>query len=114
MELRHSQRSQCSIIDIHGDLDLYNAFKLKDLTSRLTAEHVLGMVINLDDVKYIDSTGVGAVIYSYVQCKNAKISFFLTNVHGSVRRVIELTKLIGFLPIVETVDEALQKIGVGT
>jgi anti-sigma B factor antagonist len=110
MELKLTEENGCSIIAVEGELDLYNAFKLKELTMKLVSSAVRGIVINLADTKYIDSSGVGSVIYSYALCKNNKIAFYLTDVHGSVRRVIELTKLIGFLPIVENQEEALLKI----
>jgi len=113
MELKVTEASGCSIVAVEGELDLYNAFKLKELTMKLVGQAVKGVVINLAEAKYIDSSGVGSIIYSYALCKNNKIAFFLTDVHGSVRRVIELTKLIGFLPIVESQDEALHMITSG-
>jgi anti-sigma B factor antagonist len=35
----------------------------------------------------------------------------ISNVHGSVKKVIELTKLMGYFPISATLEEALRKIG---
>jgi anti-sigma B factor antagonist len=113
MELKLSDQNACSIIAVEGELDLYNAFKLKELTMKLVSSAVRGIIINLAETKYIDSSGVGSIIYSYALCKNNKIGFYLTDVHGSVRRVIELTKLIGFLPIVENQEEAMRKIEIG-
>jgi anti-sigma B factor antagonist len=113
MELKLTEENECSIVAVDGELDLYNAFKLKELTMKLVGKKAKGIIINMADAKYIDSSGVGSIIYSYALCKNNKIAFFLTDVHGSVRRVIELTKLIGFLPIVENQEEAFQRIGAG-
>ncbi len=113
MELKLTEENGCSIVAVEGELDLYNAFKLKELTMKLVGKKAKGIIINMGEAKYIDSSGVGSIIYSYALCKNNKIAFFLTDVHGSVRRVIELTKLIGFLPIVENQAEAFQRIGAG-
>ena len=38
------------------------------------------------------------------------LRMMLSNVHGSVKKVIELTKLMGYFPIAGTVDDAIQKI----
>ncbi len=111
MELKQIEENGCAIISVDGELDLYNAFKLKELTMKLVSKAVKGIIINMAEAKYIDSSGVGSIIYSYALCKNNKVPFYLTDVHGSVRRVIELTKLVGFLPIVENQEEALTKIG---
>lgn len=35
------------------------------------------------------------------------LTLSITNVHGSVKKVIELTKLMGYFPIASTVEEAL-------
>jgi anti-sigma B factor antagonist len=112
MELKQTEENGCSIIAVEGELDLYNAFRLKELTMKLVGQTAKGIIINMAEAKYIDSSGVGSIIYSYALCKNNKIPFYLTDVHGSVRRVIELTKLVGFLPIVENQEEAMRKIGV--
>ena len=114
MELRSSQKAQGTVIAVEGELDLYNAFKLKELTVKTLGEGAPALIINMSAVKYIDSSGVGAVIHSYAQCKSKQKPFFVTNLHGTVRRVIEMTKLIGFLPIAETEEEALTKLSAAT
>jgi anti-sigma B factor antagonist len=114
MELRSSQNAQGTVITVVGELDLYNAFKLKELTVKTLNEGAPALIINMDAVKYIDSSGVGAVIHSYAQCKSKKKPFYVTNLHGTARRVIEMTKLIGFLPIAETEEEAIGKLAAAT
>jgi len=34
----------------------------------------------------------------------------ITNIHGSVKKVIELTKLMGYFPISNTIELAISKI----
>jgi anti-sigma B factor antagonist len=114
MELRSSQNAHGTVITVVGELDLYNAFKLKELTVKTLGEGARALIINLDAVKYIDSSGIGAVIHSFAQCRSRKTPFFVTNLHGTVRKVIEMTKLIGFLPIAETEEEAIGKLAAAT
>jgi len=38
------------------------------------------------------------------------LKLYITNIHGSVKKVIELTKLMGFFPITNSLEEALQKL----
>ena len=35
------------------------------------------------------------------------LKLYIVNIHGSVKKVIELTKLMGYFPIANSVDEAL-------
>ena len=39
--------------------------------------------------------------------KKMNLKFAISNVHGSVKKVIELTKLMGYFPIANSVEEAL-------
>ncbi len=113
MELQQREADSVQIIDISGDLDLYNSGKLKETINKLVASNIRGLILNFEKVDYIDSSGVGVLIYSNSLLKSNKTPFRIIQVHGSVRRVIELTKLIGFLPIVDTEQTALAQIKAG-
>ncbi len=39
-----------------------------------------------------------------------QICIRIANIHGSIKRVVELTKLIGFLPIVGSVEDAVNQL----
>jgi len=56
---------------------------------------VLRFIINLENVDYIDSSGIGALIYICSTIRKLGLKLFITNIHGSVKKVIELTKLMG-------------------
>jgi anti-sigma B factor antagonist len=64
----------------------------------------------MEDVEYIDSSGIGALIYISSTLKKMNLKLAITNIHGSVKKVIELTKLMSYFPIVATLDEAIKKI----
>jgi anti-sigma B factor antagonist len=111
MELRIRKNQEIYIIDIQGELDLYNSYKLKELLTKMLEKKIERFVINLDEVEYIDSSGIGALIYISSTLKKLNHKLAITNIHGSVKKVIELTKLMGFFPTTETLDEAIKKVG---
>jgi anti-sigma B factor antagonist len=59
-------------------------------------------------VEYIDSSGIGALIYITSTIKKMNLKLAITNVKGSVKKVIELTKLTGFFPILPSLEEAVK------
>lgn len=109
MELKIRKSSNIYIIDIQGEMDLYNSYKLKDLVMKMLEKKVTKFIINLDKVDYIDSSGIGALIYICSTIKKMNLKLMVTNVHGSVKKVIELTKLMGYFPMSPTVNDAIQK-----
>ncbi|MDR2028654.1 MAG: anti-sigma factor antagonist [Treponema sp.] len=109
MELKIRKNKDIYIIDIQGELDLYNSYKLKELLMKMLEKKIERYIINMEDVEYIDSSGIGALIYISSTLKKMNLRLAITNIHGSVKKVIELTKLMGYFPIAATLDEAIKK-----
>jgi anti-sigma B factor antagonist len=111
MDLKIRKSDKNYIIDVNGEMDLYNSYKLKELVMKMLDKNVERFIINLENVDYIDSSGIGALIYICSTIKKMSRALFITNIHGSVKKVIELTKLMGYFPITPTIDEALKRLG---
>lgn len=77
---------------------------------KMIEKNIKTIVINLEGVDYIDSSGIGALIYISSTVKKKALKLALSNVHGSVKKVIELTKLTGYFPIANSVEEALMMV----
>ena len=110
MELKIRKSKDIYIVDVTGEMDLYNSYKLKDLVMKMIEKKIANMIINLEEVEYIDSSGIGALIYICSIIKKAGYKLFITNIHGSVKKVVELTKLVGFFPMTNSLEEAIQKL----
>ena len=107
MELKIRKNGEVYIIDVNGEMDLYNSYKLKELVMKMLEKSVKFFVINLEQVDYIDSSGIGALIYICSTVKKMNLKLAIASVHGSVKKVIELTKLTGYFPMANSVEEAL-------
>jgi anti-sigma B factor antagonist len=91
-------------------MDLYNSFKLKDVLGKMIQKNIRHFIINLDQVEYLDSSGIGALIYAHSEIKKRKMLLRIVNIKGSVKKVIELTKLIGYFQIAKDVPEGISQI----
>lgn len=109
MELKIRKHGINYIIDVNGEMDLYNSYKLKELVMKMLEKKVEHFIINLENVDYIDSSGIGALIYICSTIKKLNYRLIITNIHGSVKKVIELTKLMGYFPIANSIEEAILK-----
>ncbi len=110
MDIKLRRANTTYVIDITGEMDLYNAFKLKDIVTVMIGRQIREFVINLENVDYIDSSGIGALLTVHSELKRRGMPMRLASVNGSVKRVIELTKLSGYLPICADVNEAVLQI----
>ena len=110
MELKMRKNKEVYIVDVSGEMDLYNSYKLKELIAKMLERQIKCIVLNLEEVEYIDSSGIGALIYICSTLKKNNLKLYITNIHGSVKKVIELTKLTGYFPIANSIEEALQMV----
>lgn len=111
MEIETSKIDEgLQLITMSGEMDLYNAKDLKDAVNAIMAESPVGIVVDLAELEYIDSSGISALLYTFTQTKARSIGLCFINIRGSVRKVIELTSLSGFFPIAASKDEAVTRL----
>ena len=67
MEITQRENGGIVIMDIQGEIDLYNAPEIKDNIQKLIEAQKYNIIINLEKVSYIDSSGIGALISSLFQ-----------------------------------------------
>ena len=84
-----------------GDLDLVTAKTMKQtvesvLYSRLGVKH---LVINLKDVRFIDSSGLGMLIGCYKFMQGRQGSMMLSDVSVALYRILELSGIKKLMPV---------------
>lgn len=99
---------ETTVIAIAGEMDMYNSHELKQVVADLFANGRGPLILDFSELKYIDSSGVSVLIFVFTQARKAGIGLWYANVHGTVRKVIELTSLLNFFPIVDSVETALK------
>ena len=108
MDISSRSKGEVVILDISGEIDLYNAPEIKDIINKLIEQKRYNVVINLKDVTYIDSSGIGALISSLSNLKKYQGGLKIINVFASVRKVFELTKLTSFFDIYDNEDDSVK------
>lgn len=96
------------IFDINGEIDLYNAPEIKKKIKEFMDQGKHNIIVNLDKVSYIDSSGIGVLISSLSQLKKVGGGLKIINVYASVKKVFELTKLTSFFDIYENEKDAVE------
>ena len=65
------------------------------------------MVIDLTDVEYVDSAGLGMLMYAYGMLNEKKGTLRLCGVTARVMSLLQMTKTDMFLPIDKSLDESV-------
>jgi len=82
---------------LSGELDLSVAPQLRLALEPIVNKTDKPMIINLKDLTYIDSTGIGIIISVLKLRREIKSSFVVREVPESIKRLFDLTGISGFL-----------------
>ncbi len=108
-QLEFSTRSErdAVIVDVVGQIDLGTSPALRKslLDSLIGAQR---LAINLQEVRYIDSSGIASLLEVLQEAKKSKKRIILFGVTGAVLKVLQLTRLTGVFEIRETELQALE------
>jgi anti-sigma B factor antagonist len=92
-------------VDLSGKITLgEGGLTLREEVHKLLAEGKKKIVLNLADVNYIDSSGLGELVSAYTAVKNAGGELKLLNLTSKVRDLLVITKLVTVFDVKD--DEA--------
>ena len=90
-----------------GRLDVAGAPALKEVITEVVKNGPPRVVIDMEGVSFVDSTGLGSVIAVLKQLRSSHGELRLAAPNQQVRVVLELTTLDRVFPYYATVEEAL-------
>lgn len=111
MKYSLEKKENYAIFDLEEEnLNSVIAPKLKSEFIFLRNEGVPHLILDLSDVKYVDSSGLSAILTANRLWKNDGL-FLLAGInHASVRKIIEISRLDTILSIEDEVADAEKKI----
>lgn len=94
------------VVRVRGEVDLQTAPRLRELLLA-SAKGLRDVVrIDLSQVPYMDSSGVGTMVFVKRAVERAGVRVVLIGLQPRVRSLFEITHLDKFFTIVGTIDEA--------
>jgi anti-sigma B factor antagonist len=95
-----------TVVRLAGELDLYNAHTVREALIACCEEAPQRLVVDLSEVKFIDSTALGVLIEARTRMANRK-SFLLAAPGLETRRALEISGLDKHFAVHESLDDAL-------
>jgi len=93
--VRAYRGEQAMVVECHGRLTLEHAPQLRNKirTLLLDEKHI---VLDLKEVPFMDSSGLGALVTLYVSCRTRGCKLELVNVSAALRTLLGATNLLSF------------------
>jgi len=94
MKVATRQVDGVTILDLSGRITLgEGSVTLRDAIHDSLAKGSKRIVLNLADISYIDSSGIGELVSAYTSVKNAGGELKLLNLTRKVHDLLQITKL---------------------
>jgi anti-sigma B factor antagonist len=108
MEIAERFIAGVAILDLTGRLILSDGEKVfRDRIDDLIARGHKAVLVNLRDVTYLDSAGVGVMVWKYVTLKRQGGTLKLLGLHQRTHRVLAVTKLLTVIESFDSEGDAL-------
>ena len=97
-----------TVVDLSGRLVLgEETSNLRDLLKDLSAGGSKKILLNLKDVNYIDSSGLGALVGGYASVSSQQGQLKLVNLNNKVHDLLRVTKLLTVFEVYDSEDKAI-------
>ncbi len=98
-----------TIVDVAGKITLgEGSSALRDKVRELSASGSKKMLINLGDVNYIDSSGIGELVSAFTTVSNSGGALKLLNLTKRVHDLLQITKLYTVFEVFDNEEAALK------
>lgn len=108
MNINISDKEGTTLLEIRDErLDAHNSGDFKNEMLSLFEEGKNQLVVDLKDVRFIDSSGLGALVSGYKNASARNGNLKLSSLQPQVKSMFELTRLHRVFEIYPGSDEAL-------
>ena len=88
-------------VALHGEVDVLTVDQVRVALTEAVEQRPDSIVVELAGLSFIDSTGLGALIFGFQRARDAGIAFSLAHPTRGVRQVLVLSGLLEVVPVSE-------------
>lgn len=107
LQISRDVRGSVEIVKLSGEVDAYTAPELREMLIPLIEKENAEVLVDLSDIAYMDSTGLGIFIAGLKSSKKYNSTFKLSGLTPRVRRLFEITGLTDIMDLEEKVRGGL-------
>ena len=107
LKLGHYNRDGIEVIDVAGTIDIYTAPRLRELLIDLVSTNNCQLIVNLEKVEFLDSTGLGVLVGGLKRVRAHDGSLDLVCTQERILKIFRITGLTKVFGIHESVDQAI-------
>ena len=108
MKIVERQVKDVTVLDLHGKILIGEGDDaLRDAVSRLVESGKTKILLNLGDVPYVDSAGLGEIVRCYTTVSRKGGRLKLVNLTAKIRDLLAITKLLTVFETYESEEQGV-------
>jgi len=109
LDLETSAHGNTSVISLRGEIDVYTAPRLRQALIDLVSGGATDIVVDMDKVDFLDSTGLGVLVGGLKRVKSNDGDLRLVVTQDRIMKIFDITGLSKVFPMYDSLDAALQQ-----
>jgi stage II sporulation protein AA (anti-sigma F factor antagonist) len=107
------KEQQVLVVRLSGELDHHTADEVRNqVSSAIESNQIRFLVLNLEKLMFMDSSGLGVILGRYKQLKQIGGEMIICSVSPSVERLFDMSGLFKIIRLESSEVEALHRLGV--
>ena len=108
LNITERQTGDIAILAMNGDITFGEGnITLRKAVRRLIGEGKKKIILDMSDVRYVDSSGIGELISSLTAIKRENGQIKLLNLSGRIKELLAITKLLTVFDIFDSEADAV-------
>jgi len=103
-----TEKDSVLAVTVSGEVDAYTAPKLRESIFPLSEKENVKMEIDLTEVSYMDSTGLGVIVGVFKSVRSNNGEFRLVGLSDRLKRLFEITGLADIIDITSQIEGGVQ------
>ncbi len=98
------------VMDLSGEVDAYTCSRLREAMIEVIDDGGSDLVVNMKDVEYIDSSGLGTLVGGLKRVSERQGSIAVCGTNSQIKKVFDITGLVKVFPLFSDEQEAIKNI----
>lgn len=113
LQVEYQQIEKVLVVRLKGELDHHTTGLIRaQLEEKINQEGITHLILNLKDLSFMDSSGLGVLLGRYKQLAAKQGEMVICSAGPTISRILDLAGIFKIITLKETEEEALSTLGV--
>ena len=108
MKIKTQNFNEKAVVELKGEFTQEFIKALQEATTTVITEGAIGIILDMTEVRFIDSAGLEHLLWLRDYCNENKRQFKIVGLDESCTKIFEITRLLPQFDIYGEIDEAVK------